>query len=82
MKYFPFVLIITSCLPPSGPLDTADCGDACARMKLLGCEEANTLSDGTTCKKFCEETQNSGHALRPSCIAKIEVCSEIDLCQL
>ena len=76
-----FVLLFVACLPANAPRDTADCSDACYRMRSLHCEEGEPLPDGTSCTKFCEDTQNSGHALRPSCIEKIETCSEIDLCQ-
>lgn len=70
---------------PVQPTDTSSCAAACKKMETLkrddgkiGCEEATPLEDGTTCTKFCEDTQNSGHPLRPSCILeKVQKCSEI-----
>lgn len=70
---------------PVPPADTSSCEAACKKMETLlrddgtvGCEEAAPLEDGTSCTKFCEDTQNSGHALRPSCILeKVQKCSDI-----
>lgn len=70
---------------PVLPTDTASCSAACKKLSSLkrdngkvGCEESETLEDGTSCTKFCEDTQNSGHALRPSCILeKVQKCSDI-----
>ena len=60
------------------PDDTADCPAACAHLKKLGCEEGSDLEDGTTCTKFCEETQKKGHALAPSCVVTIKTCAELE----
>lgn len=71
--------------PTPTPVDPADkytCDEACVHLRDLGCEEGTPLSDGTTCEVFCEETQASGHALRPSCVMKIASCAEIDSCSL
>lgn len=63
---------------PVLPTDTPSCASACAKLEKLGCEEGKPLEDGTSCTKFCEDTQNSGHALRPSCILeKVQKCSDI-----
>lgn len=80
-KFTILALFVVACLPPNAPKDTADCDKACGRMRALHCEEGEPLDDGTSCTKFCEDTQKSGHALRPSCLVNIETCSEIDLCQ-
>jgi len=60
------------------PEDTHKCPDACENLRQLGCEEGEDLADGTTCEQFCEETQKSGHALNPTCIATISSCDEIE----
>ncbi len=91
MKYFFIVLSLAllGCPPKDGhdpviptprppPTDTADCGKACDHMKELHCPEGEPLEDGTSCQKFCEDTQNSGHALNPSCIVKITTCKQIE----
>lgn len=65
---------------PRLPDDTASCADACSRLRQLGCVESQPLEDGTSCEKFCEDTQNSGHALGPSCVSKIGSCAEVDSC--
>ena len=69
------------CKPPPTPIepeDTADCAAACKRLQELKCPEGETLPDGTTCTKFCETTQQSGHALKPSCIVSIQSCAEMN----
>lgn len=86
------ILIIAGCPAttikphPVQPTDTPSCAAACKKLEGLkradgtvGCEEAQPLEDGTSCTKFCEDTQNSGHALRPSCIIeKVTRCEDID----
>lgn len=70
---------------PVQPTDTPSCAAACKKLEGLkrddgriGCEESEPLEDGTSCTKFCEDTQKAGHALRPSCILeKVQKCSDI-----
>jgi hypothetical protein len=72
-----------TCRPPPvpiEPMDTVDCPAACEKMRSLGCPEGQPLADGTTCEKFCKDTQKSGHALRPSCVKDITSCSQINEC--
>jgi len=63
---------------PVDPGDRWMCGDACEHLRTLGCEEGKPLQDGTSCEDFCETTQDSGHALRPSCVVTITKCAELD----
>ena len=63
------------------PNDTAQCGAACAHLVTLGCPEGQPLGDGTSCEKFCVDTQQAGHALAPSCIVTIKACPELAKCQ-
>ena len=87
-----FVLLVaTACgscrtfRPPPMPIDPGDtdqCLAACTRMESLGCPEGAPLPDGTTCVKFCVDTQTAGHAMNPTCLAKIESCSEIEACSV
>jgi len=65
---------------PIEPKDTKDCPLACEHLRALGCPEGEPLEDGTTCEKFCKDTQESGHALRPSCVITITSCDQIDEC--
>ena len=58
----------------------ADCPAACEKLRELGCPEGQPLEDGTTCEKFCKDTQESGHALRPSCVMNITACSQVNDC--
>ncbi len=62
------------------PDDTDMCPAACENLRSLNCEEGEDLADGTTCEQFCEETQNRGHALNPTCVASIRSCSGIEDC--
>ncbi len=82
------VLFIAACGPsvqrprPHAASDTPMCPDACAHLRDLDCDEGKPLEDGTTCEAFCQSTQDSGHALRPSCVVKIKSCDEINtVCQ-
>jgi hypothetical protein len=77
-------LFLLGCPPPTPkpvphqPTDTASCATACKKLQDLKCEEGKPLEDGTTCEKFCTDTQTSGHALRPSCILeKVQKCADI-----
>jgi len=65
---------------PVPPKDTADCPAACEKLRALGCPEGDPLEDGTTCEEFCKNTQDKGHALRPSCVKDITKCSQVDEC--
>ena len=78
------LLLLTAC-PKSGPTphvpdDTDQCPAACERLRELGCEEGDPLEDGTTCEVFCQETQDTGHALNPTCIKAIDSCGQIEAC--
>lgn len=64
--------------PPRLPTDTADCPAACAHLRALGCEEGQPLEDGSSCESFCEDTQNAGHALNPSCVKSIRRCEDLE----
>jgi len=63
---------------PHLPTDTPMCPDACAHLRELGCDEGKPLQDGTSCEDFCQSTQDSGHALTPSCVVNIKKCSDMD----
>jgi len=78
-----FTLIaLSTCGPPKPdpklPTDTHNCDDACTKLKSLGCEEGEPLEDGTSCVEFCTKTQESGHALNPSCVMTIKSCDELE----
>jgi hypothetical protein len=84
MKNSILLLFILGCssIPqptPHPPIDTPSCATACQKMEGMGCEEAQPAEDGTTCQKFCEDTQSSGHALSPSCIAQdsVKTCNDV-----
>lgn len=62
------------------PKDTDKCPAACENLRRLGCDEGKPLEDGTTCEKFCLDTQKNGHPLNPTCVMSIKVCSEIGHC--
>lgn len=88
MKYLILALVIAGCtcrntpVPPVviPPNDTDSCGAACVHLRQLHCPEGEPLPDGTTCEAFCVNTQQNGHALRPSCVQNITACSQINTC--
>jgi hypothetical protein len=65
---------------PREPTDTDQCAAACEHLLALGCEEGKPLEDGTTCTSFCEQTQQAGHALNPTCAKQVKTCAELDSC--
>ena len=62
------------------PTGTENCAAACQHLVELGCPEGDPLEDGTSCTKFCEDTQRSGHPLNPTCVMKMSSCSELNGC--
>ena len=62
------------------PNDTENCPAACENLRVLGCPEGEVLEDGTTCEKFCADTQEAGHGLNPTCIMTMKACSELEAC--
>ena len=92
-KLQPFVLAILAHLMLSGatcrgpilhvvsePEDTDNCPAACQNLRALGCSEGQPLPDGTSCERFCVETQINGMPLNPTCIMQITSCDEVDVC--
>lgn len=77
-------LLLAACGPaadrphPRAPSDTPRCPDACAHLRDLDCDEGKPLEDGTTCEGFCQATQDSGHALSPTCVVTIRSCDELN----
>jgi len=62
------------------PSDTDKCDAACVKLRQLGCPEGEPLEDGTSCTKFCVDTQQSGHPLNPTCVMQMGACSELPAC--
>lgn len=91
---FLFLIGCTAIQPkpaPRIPMDTADCGSACMVLKAKHCPEGEPIPDpmdpndrnkDITCLQFCEGTQESGHALSPSCVVRIRTCSDMSKIQL
>jgi hypothetical protein len=46
-------------------------------MKKLGCPEGDDLENGTTCQKFCEDTEEAGHPLNTACIIEATSCEAL-----
>ena len=62
------------------PNDDAQCPAACKHLRDLGCPDGEILADGTTCEKFCSDTQKNGHDLNPGCLAGITTCADQAKC--
>lgn len=57
-------------------LPRAYCSDG-SNSKAGKCGDGSDAQD-LTCELFCQTTQTSGHALKPSCIvSKVEKCADI-----
>ena len=63
--------------PVDPPVPSEGCAGACAQMQKLGCPEGEPLEDGTTCAKFCTDTEAAGHAMNTECIIKVSSCEEL-----
>jgi hypothetical protein len=68
---------------PKLPTDSEQCGPACDNLKALGCEEGEDVLDGetqmmVTCEMWCLDIQGRGHALNPTCAAKITSCEDLE----
>lgn len=74
---------------PVTPTDTSFCQLGCDYLQTLtgrdgkpGCEEARPLvmpdHSIVSCVSFCQETQNNGRNLYPSCWLKVKKCEEIE----
>jgi len=56
------------------------CEDFCQHLRALGCPEGQPLASGTSCEKFCVDTQEAGHDLQIACVLKIRSCGELQSC--
>lgn len=84
-------LLLTGCPPtvepdlPSGPAPEAgtpaDCADACAHLRELGCPEGAPTPAGGTCEAVCENAEGSGAVtLDPVCVGTITTCAALEQC--
>ena len=74
--------------PPNPPPDTNLCGNMCAHLKQLGCEEAESVYNNDlpgppdvpnqSCEDFCTEMQDKGVFVNPRCVALVESCENIE----
>ena len=56
------------------------CTDFCQHARALQCPEGQALADGTSCEKFCTDTQDNGHALNTACMTKAKSCAALRDC--
>lgn len=75
---------------PVIPTDTASCPSACQHLRDLGCPEGTPIPNpdhpedrslASTCEQFCQDTQEAGHALQPSCVMRVRKCSDMQTVQ-
>lgn len=65
---------------PVLPDDTEMCDDACVHLLDLKCTREDgsllggPLPDGRSCRVWCEETQDNGFPLKPSCVVSLTTC--------
>jgi len=78
---------------PTVPTDTAFCRPGCEHLQSLtgkdgklSCEEARPLhmpsGEIISCEKFCQDTQNAGRNLYPSCWLEVTSCDQIETFRL
>jgi len=56
------------------------CNSFCQHAQALQCPEGTPLPDGTSCAKFCIDTENAGHDLNTACRIKAKDCAELAKC--
>lgn len=56
------------------------CKDFCQHARALQCPEGQPLPDGTSCEKFCTDTQDNGHALNTACMTQAKSCAALRDC--
>jgi hypothetical protein len=59
-----------------------DCASACARLRELGCPEAENTAGGATCEQVCDNVQSSGIVSWDlACRSRAPSCPAVDLCE-
>jgi hypothetical protein len=56
------------------------CNDFCQHAQALQCPEGTPLADGTSCAKFCVDTEEAGHDLNTTCRIAAKNCAELANC--
>lgn len=87
-KFLPFLLFLFSCVgrdpfvPSPVTKDVESCRSAETHLKELRCipVEFPYTKRGKSFTQFCEETQNSGVYVNPTCLSHVSDCGEIDAC--
>ena len=56
------------------------CNDFCQHAQAMQCPEGTPLADGTSCAKFCIDTEAAGHDLNTACRIAAKNCAELAGC--
>lgn len=57
------------------------CPAACAKLRELGCEEAEPTPNGATCEDVCKSIETSNLvSVGPACVARAETCESVGEC--
>lgn len=90
------LVLLLGCPPSSDPVtpsplpppDTDLCGQMCAHLKKLGCEEGEPVYNNDlpgpegkpnqSCADNCKELQDKGFFVNPRCVARVEKCEDIE----
>ncbi len=74
-------LFLAAC-EPAYPQPDAGCAAACARLRHLGCPEAEPTPDGASCETVCDRVQDSGaYELNTECVTRADRCHEAEECE-
>ena len=89
MRTLPLLLLLLTACPqgPSPvPVDNDMCQPAEDNLLKLGCKDSRgellggPNKSGVPFHECCVNTQNAGVGLKPTCLAKITDCKEVDSC--
>jgi len=76
--------------PPTPPPDSDLCGQMCAHLQGLGCEEGEAVYNNDlpgppdvpnqSCEDWCQELQDPDHLyfINPRCVSLVPTCEDIE----
>ena len=60
---------------------TEACRNYCQHAEAMQCPEGAPLGDGTSCLKFCVDTNEAGHSMDFGCASRAANCEELGRCR-
>lgn len=85
-RHIILALLLAACAstaaPNPAPRETPEtCASACARFRVLGCEEADPTPEGKTCEDVCTSAGNAYVGLDTACVTRAASCEAARACE-